>query len=208
MLDQADRLAHEFNNLLTTILGYANLLARSLDDGDPRRADAEEIVASAQRASDLIRDLKNLGLPAATGGQVGTASQPVGHSTSDVQPGRPGVILVVDDERAVRYLVRTILTRAGHDVAEAAGAAEACRWVDRHAGPLDLVISDLALADGTGPDLVVRLRGARPGLKVLLMSGSSDDEIRRDSRIPPDTPFIQKPFSPGGLTDKLREILE
>lgn len=204
MRQRADRLAHDFNNLLTTMLGYANLLSRSLDEGDPRRADADEIVAVAQRASALVRQLARLGRDEeANDPAAGSAGDPSATPRSSAR----GTILVVDDERTVRYLVRTILTRAGYEVGEAATAEGAERWLASHAGSLDLLISDIALPDGSGPNLAGRLCRRQPSLKVLFISGYNDDQIRRDARITPDTPFIQKPFTAETLTEQVQLAL-
>ncbi len=214
---RADRLAHDFNNLLTTILGYANLLSRSLDEGDPRRADADEIIAGAQRASALVRELEAIGRDPDGGashrprGFSDEAAEPAGESEGGAAPGqRPGsrgAILVVDDERTVRYLVRTILTRAGYEVTEAVGADDAEQCLAGCPGSLDLVISDIDLPDRSGPELAGCLRRARPGLKVLFISGHSADEIRRHRHIEPDTPFIQKPFTAEALIEQVQLAL-
>jgi DNA-binding NtrC family response regulator len=72
---------------------------------------------------------------------------------------------------------------------------------------VDLVISDVALPASSGPELVQRLRARQPGLKVLFMSGYSDEQIRRDGSVDPDTPFVQKPFTVDALTGAVRQIL-
>ena len=98
---RADLLAHDFNNLLTTILGYANLLSRSLNEDDPRRADADEIIAGAQRASALVRQLELLARGEDTNEPAGGS---VGHPSTNPRSSSRQTILVVDDERTVRYL--------------------------------------------------------------------------------------------------------
>jgi CheY-like chemotaxis protein len=218
---RADALAHDFNNLLNTIAGYANLLARSLDEDDPRRADAEEIVSGAQRVSDLVVELTRLSrLPEPSAPAVsvvpGADEDPdEGDARRDAEVLRPSgrtdtaraTVLVVDDERPVRYLVRTLLTRAGYEVSEAATADEADQQLAARQGAVDLVISDVALPASSGPELVQRLRARQPGLKVLFMSGYSDEQIRRDGSVDPDTPFVQKPFTVDALTGAVRQIL-
>ncbi len=211
---RADRLAHDFTNLLTTILGYANLLSRSLDEGDPRRADVEEIIAGAQRASGLVRELDWFGrVEPGPGSQASLpATSPATGCGSGMEPTGPMAplrarVLVVDDERTVRYLVRTILARAGHDVFEAATADAAESWLAGQPEPVDLLIADVVLPGSSGPDLLARLRRRQPALKVLFISGYSDEHIRRDPRIEAGTAFVQKPFGPEGLTDRVRRVL-
>ena len=107
----------------------------------------------------------------------------------------------------MRYLVRTILTRAGYEVSEAGTAAEAERWLATHAASLDVLISDITLPESSGLDLAGRLRRRQPSLKVLFISGRRDDQIRRDARIEPDTPFLQKPFTAEELTEQVQRLL-
>jgi CheY-like chemotaxis protein len=197
-------LAHDINNLLTAVIGYATLLARGLEDRDPRRADANEIVQAAQQAGALAHEIL-----------VMTGRRPRSEQTFDDAMTRPNEtvaeesprVLVVEDDRAVRYLVRTILTRAGYDVCEAASVEAAGAWLERHAASLRLLISDVVMPDGNGAALYKQATTANADLRVLYMSGYSEDEIAHEQLLGPGAPFIQKPFSGDELARKVRDVL-
>lgn len=116
-------------------------------------------------------------------------------------------VLVVEDELELRELVREILEIHGYTVLEARTSEEAEALVARHPGSLALTIADV-FTPGRGPrELLATLRATRPQLKVLYVSGHSDDEITRRAG-PLDGPLLRKPFAVGALTRKIREILD
>jgi hypothetical protein len=116
-------------------------------------------------------------------------------------------ILVVEDELELRELVREILEIHGYIVIEARTGEEAEALAARHPGPVALAIADV-FTPGAGPrELLATLRGTRPELKVLYVSGHSDDEIARRAG-PLDGPLLRKPFAVGALTRKIREVLD
>jgi nitrogen-specific signal transduction histidine kinase len=117
-------------------------------------------------------------------------------------------VLVVEDERAVRYLVRTILGRGGYELFEAGSPEEARTWLADADRRLDLLITDVIMPGGNGPDLFDTARLARPSLKVLYMSGYTDDAVSRERLLQPDAAFIQKPFTAEDLSRKVREVLD
>lgn len=117
-------------------------------------------------------------------------------------------ILVVEDERPVRYLVRTILSRAGYEIFEAGSPHEADAWLADESHRIDLLITDVIMPGGSGPDLFVRARLARPNLRVLYMSGYTDDAVSRHKLLTPDSAFIQKPFTAEDLSRKVRGVLD
>jgi CheY-like chemotaxis protein len=117
-------------------------------------------------------------------------------------------VLVVEDERAVRYLVQTILTRAGYHVVEAASPDEANAWLADPAHLADLLITDVVMPGGSGPEVFERAVVARPGLRVLYMSGYTDDAVAREHLVKPGVAFIQKPFTGEDLARKVREALD
>ncbi|HET9985649.1 MAG TPA: PAS domain S-box protein [Longimicrobiales bacterium] len=120
-----------------------------------------------------------------------------------------GTILLVEDDAAVRRLARRILDGAGYRVLEAAGGAEAIRLtLDAAAPRIDLLLTDLVMPQMSGVELARRLTRRQPDLKVLFMSGYAADTIERQGALGPDTPFLEKPFTPPGLTRAVREVLE
>ena len=110
-------------------------------------------------------------------------------------------VLVVDDEPLVRDLVTTALERDGYVVLAAASADEALARDRDHAGPIDLVLTDVAMPGLRGPELVALLGARRPGLRPLYMSGYVGGET------PSATPLLAKPFGLAALHRAVREAL-
>jgi CheY-like chemotaxis protein len=116
-------------------------------------------------------------------------------------------ILLVEDEDGVRALVRQVLSRYGYTVLEARHGGEALLHCERHAAPIHLLVSDVVLEQMSGPELAKRLVSVRPELKVLFISGYTDDAIIHQGVLSADTAFLQKPFTTESLAKKIREIL-
>ncbi|MBK6422748.1 MAG: PAS domain S-box protein [Gemmatimonadetes bacterium] len=125
-------------------------------------------------------------------------------------PERPGTetVLLVEDEAAVRRLALVALERRGYRVLPAASAAEAMALATGHQGRLDLLLTDVVMPDMGGRQLAEALKARRPGLKVLFMSGYTDDTVLRDGLASPDQLFLQKPFSVAALGRRVREVLD
>ena len=118
-------------------------------------------------------------------------------------------ILVVDDEDSVLSLVRTMLWRAGFTVLEAPVAEEALRVAAEHAGPIDLLLSDILMPGTNGYELADELTAGRPETKVLLMSGYRDKVLTESTgRGPSHAPLLRKPFTQYGLVSKIEELLD
>ena len=117
-------------------------------------------------------------------------------------------VLVVEDERMVRDLVREILSRQGYEMLEAGRGAEALEVSERHKGPIHLLITDVVMPGMTGPELARHLTARRPATKVLFMSGYTDDAILHHGVLEPGTEFLQKPFTAGSLAAKVRHVLD
>jgi CheY-like chemotaxis protein len=105
-------------------------------------------------------------------------------------------------------LVHQVLKHSGYNVLEARHGAEALRIVLQHPDPIHLLLTDLVMPLMGGRDLAKRLLGMRKDIKVLYMSGYSDDSAIRQGELEPGTDFIQKPFTPGFLSRKVRSVLE
>lgn len=209
----AGTLAHDCNNLLTTILGYGNLLLESFTADDPRRADVAEIIRAAKHAGDLTHHFLQTVRHEARGPRVDGGGAAAVTRAGDPPPSPPqapghATVLVVEDERAVRYLVRTILTRSGYTVHDADGPEAAESFLDGHEEPLDLLIADIMMPGASGPELFERARARRPALRVLYMSGYSDEAVQKDRLVAPGAAFIQKPFTADLLSRKVREVLQ
>jgi len=120
---------------------------------------------------------------------------------------RMETILVVEDEAGIRALVRKILHRQGYNVLEAAAGDEAIALVAGQPGKIDLLITDMVMPNMGGRELSDRLREQRLDMKVLYVSGYTDDAGVYAGNFPPGTAFLQKPFTLGALLDKVREVL-
>jgi two-component system cell cycle sensor histidine kinase/response regulator CckA len=118
-------------------------------------------------------------------------------------------VLVVEDEFAVRDMVRDVLVRQGYRVYEAGSGREALDLWSRHRNEIDLVLTDIVMPDGImGTDLVQRLMSDRPDLPVIFTSGYSHESDRVDVELVDGVNFLQKPYRPAMLVRLLRERLE
>jgi two-component system cell cycle sensor histidine kinase/response regulator CckA len=116
-------------------------------------------------------------------------------------------ILLVEDEDAVRTMIRMVLQRAGYHVLEASRGASALRIAGEHDGPIHLLITDVVMPEMGGRELVERLVPIRPDLKVLYLSGYTDDAVIRHGVLQTDVAFLQKPFTITALAAKVRQVL-
>ena len=117
-------------------------------------------------------------------------------------------ILLVEDESDVRELARDVLSMAGYRVVEAATGGDAERLCREHAGPIHLLLTDVIMPKMGGRELAARLAGSRPGMRVLYMSGYTDDAISRHGVLGPGISFLPKPFTPADLARKVRKVLD
>jgi DNA-binding NtrC family response regulator len=116
-------------------------------------------------------------------------------------------ILVVEDDDMVRHLVRETLEREGYKIMDAAGPVEARRLMEQYAGPFHLLITDVVMPKVNGRQLAGQLLRKRPDLKVLYMSGYADADILKTGLMRRKVSFLQKPFTPRALSEKVREVL-
>jgi len=116
-------------------------------------------------------------------------------------------VLLVEDEAALRLLVRGYLESAGHKVLEAASGEEALRVAAASTQPIHLLITDVVMPGITGRALAEQLAGRHGGMKVLFMSGYTEDAIVHHGVLEPGIAFLQKPFTLTALGQKLREVM-
>jgi CheY-like chemotaxis protein len=117
-------------------------------------------------------------------------------------------ILLVEDEAAVRKFVRTMLERQGYTVVDAVDPAEALTLLRDRSQAVDLLLTDVIMPRMNGPELAEQAHAIRPDLPVLYMSGYTDRAIRLQDRLGGEAQFIQKPFTPASLGQKLRGLLK
>ncbi len=117
-------------------------------------------------------------------------------------------ILLVEDEDTVRRLARLALEMHGYTVLEASGGVEAVRMAVEHPTPIHMLVSDVVMPVMGGREVAEALRAKRPGVKVLFVSGYTDDAIVRHGIVEATDAFLQKPFTPTSLARKVRAVLD
>jgi PAS domain S-box-containing protein len=133
---------------------------------------------------------------------------------SPTEPPRPAIIsgaetvLLVEDEPALRDLLEIALTGSGFTVLAAPSPADALTLSRRHTGPLHLLLTDVIMPGMDGPALAKQVQKERPDIKVLFMSGYATNFIMHDGAVDPGTNFLEKPFHPRTLLNKVREVLD
>ena len=117
-------------------------------------------------------------------------------------------ILLAEDSAGVRAVAREVLQRNGYAVIQASDGRAALELAAAHSGPIHLLVTDVIMPGMSGRQLADRLRDERPELKVLFVSGYTDDAIIRHGILEPGIAFLQKPFTPDALARKVREVLQ
>ncbi len=117
-------------------------------------------------------------------------------------------VLLVEDEDGVRALIRQVLHRAGYTVLQARHGGEALLTCERHEGKIDLLLTDVVLTQMSGHELALRLLKLRPDMKVLYMSGYTDEAVVHHGVLTAGSAFLQKPFTNEALARKVREVLD
>jgi two-component system, cell cycle sensor histidine kinase and response regulator CckA len=168
------------------------------------------------------------GIVEQSGGHIDVESQPGAGATFTVYlprveedaaaPGGEGpastaargceTVLLAEDEPAVRAMACEALQSHGYAVLEARNGVEALALAQAHRGPLHLLVTDVVMPQMGGGELSRRLLDQRPGLRVLYMSGYTDDAVVRQGIYEATSAFLQKPFSIGAFARKVRETLD
>jgi CheY-like chemotaxis protein len=126
---------------------------------------------------------------------------PVAHPPVGTQ-----TVLVVEDEDGLRALTKRLLERQGYIVLVAATADQALLVFDQNAS-IDVLLTDVVMPGASGPELTRALVDRKPGLKVIFMSGYTEDAIVHHGVLDPGVAFIHKPFTSDALGRKIREVL-
>jgi signal transduction histidine kinase/CheY-like chemotaxis protein len=122
--------------------------------------------------------------------------------------GGEETILLVEDEDQVRQVVKGILRRAGYKVLEAKGPAEAAEFCEKQEGAIHLLLTDVVMPKMSGRLLAERITTLKPGIKVLFMSGYTNDAILHHGVLAAGVAFLQKPLTPESITRKVRAVLD
>jgi len=121
--------------------------------------------------------------------------------------GHNEVILVVEDADSIRTMVCAMLNQSGYRCIDARDGEEALRLIEDATDPIDLVLTDVMMPRMGGAELARRLSYLRPGLRIIFMSGYSDDPVVRTMERSPSL-FLPKPFTAGALMQKVRHTLD
>jgi len=142
--------------------------------------------------------------------RVDRAGSPIRPTASPDASRRRGTetILLVEDEPQVRAVAMTILRRQGYHVLEAENGAGALVLCEEHPAAIHLLLTDVIMQRMSGPVLAEQLGRIRPGMKVLFMSGYTDRAIIDHALIDANAAFIQKPFTPDQLAQRVRDVLD
>jgi two-component system, cell cycle sensor histidine kinase and response regulator CckA len=140
------------------------------------------------------------------------ANAPAEAPAAPEAPARPSAgdetILLVEDETVVRRLVAEILENSGYSVMQAGDGPSALELLRRHAGTLDLLVTDVVMPGMSGPEVAQAVTSMRPGTHVLYTSGYTDSQIGHHGVLEPGIAFLQKPFSADDLARKVRSLLD
>jgi len=139
--------------------------------------------------------------------RVAPLPDPVTDPAADAPAAGTGTVLVVEDEGELRALATEVLGIAGYSVLSAARPSAALEIARQHAGPIHLLLTDVVMPEMSGRDLADRLVQTRPSLKILYMSGYTDDAIVHHGVLDPGTVLLQKPFTPDRLTRMVGDLL-
>jgi signal transduction histidine kinase len=123
-------------------------------------------------------------------------------------PGGRETVLVVEDDQTVREMITELLGRGGYHVLDAASGEAAIDVASRFQGEIHLLLTDVVMPEMSGPALMARLSPARPGMRVLYVSGYAEHASVLSDELQPDTDFLQKPFPPGTLMHRVRRALD
>jgi DNA-binding NtrC family response regulator len=115
---------------------------------------------------------------------------------------------VVEDDEEVRKLAVRILKKQGYNVLEASQGLDAFLICEEHEKPMHLLLTDVVMPKMSGRELADRIVSIHPEIKVLYMSGYTDNAIAHHGILEKGTNFIQKPFTVDGLARKVREVLD
>jgi CheY-like chemotaxis protein len=117
-------------------------------------------------------------------------------------------ILVAEDDSRLRALTRAALEGSGYTVLEAGDGEAAVSVAEQHAGPIDLLLTDVVMPKLGGRLLAERLASSFPAMKVIYVSGYTDDMVVRHGIVNATVEFLQKPFTIRALQEKVRQVLD
>ena len=120
--------------------------------------------------------------------------------------GGSETILLVDDDSAIRGITRTMLESIGYTVLEASNGQEALDLLPNDR--IRILVTDVIMPGMNGRDLAERVSAIHPGIKVLFLSGYTDETVKRHAVLHPSMPYLEKPFSAEAIAEKVRSVLD
>ena len=197
----ADTLAHCFEPFFTTKpKGQGTGLGLATVYGIVKQSDGEIYIASEPGQGTTVK----IYLPRVEAVSVAAAPAP----PSAIISRGAETIMLAEDEIGVRKLVRHVLEHAGYTVLEAASGPTALRLAADHASLIHLLLTDVVMPEMSGPELAHQLTAAQPDLKVLYMSGYTEEAMVHHGVLDPNVTLLQKPFNKEELVRKVRERLD
>ncbi len=199
----AGRVAHDFSNILTTIIGYSDMIMMESDLKGSVRRRIQEIKDSSLRAAALIQQLLAFD-------RKPDAMQLGERESGGVDRACTGCesILLVEDDETLGRLIISVMEKYGYKIFWAVDGPEALGIRENENNAVDLLITDVIMPGMGGKELADRLQARYPDLKVLYTSGYADDVIVHRGILEEGIAFLQKPFSPRSLALKTREVLD
>ncbi len=201
----ANDIAHDFNNLITSILGNAEALKARFDGDQAGAKELATIRGEAERAAGILRRLTAVGDRSLLSEPLPCAPPPCRPAKQDEDQasrgqaacaGKPRLrVLLAEDDNAVRRVVSLTLKRAGYDVTPCATGEEAWQAFQGNPQGFDLLITDLSMPVLDGASLIQRVRLLHPRLRTLLISGYCDDRQAFDLVRSGAVGFLPKPFN-------------
>jgi CheY-like chemotaxis protein len=199
-------------------LGPGRYVVLTVSDtgGDPAQRPAPDAQVGISIVYGIVRHL---------GGSVRVLSEPETGTTVKVYLPRQEVdepvadddavplagmetVLIAEDEEGVRDVLRKVLTRHGYRIIEARHGRDALLEADRHQGPIHLLVTDMIMPEMGGSELAEELQRRRPGLKVIYISGYTNDEIERRGLAQSGAAVLIKPFPSEDLIHRVRSVLD
>jgi len=129
-------------------------------------------------------------------------------SRAELLPSGKETILLAEDDEQVREIASRILSELGYRVIEATNGEEALKEISQSTIKIDILLTDVVMPQIGGKELSEHLRNERPGTKIAFLSGYTADAIVNHGVLDAGVPFLHKPFTPGELARKVREVLD
>jgi CheY-like chemotaxis protein len=205
----AGSVAHDFNNILTTIIGNAELALMDVIKDESLRKGIEEIKKAGEKAASLTRQLLDFSRKQIVQPKMKGDAEPEEKEQTPLDvPGGFETVLIVEDDDNLRKFAQEVLLLHGYRVLDAENGEDALRVCKKHDGQIDLMIADVVMPKMIGREAAERLQPLYPQMKVIYVSGYTDNTIVHHGVLAPGLNFLEKPFTLEGLARKVRETLD